>query len=318
MDMEELKHSILKVLTYFDIFSYPLLQNEIHYFLDRQISSEALPPALAELTEPGIIYCIEGYYSLRNDGGLIRKRMDDNTQAEVLLPKARMVCNLLSYFPFVRTIAISGSLSKNVAYPGADFDYFVITKANRLWVTRTLLLLVRRCSILVGKQDWFCLNYFIDESCLQIPEQNIYTATEIITLIHTRTNATSQSFLEANNWVCQFYPNFLQQKAAMPVPAATSLVQKALESLLNLAFMNQLDTWLMHLTMNRLKRRKKAGKLVINGKEGQLPLSDKHYCKHNPEYFQAEVLDAHAKKMDQLIHTYQLHVVLSKPAFARQ
>jgi hypothetical protein len=316
--MEELKHSILKVLAYFDIFSYPLLQNEIHYYLDQQIPAEELPPALGQLTSLGIIYYINGFYTLQNDTGLIRKRIDDNARAERLLPKARMVCNLLSYFPFVRAIAISGSLSKNVAYPGADFDYFIITKTNRLWVTRSMLILLRKCSAIVGKQDWFCLNYFIDESCLQIQEQNIYTATEMLTLILTRHNPTSQLFLEANNWVNQFYPNYLHKKSALGASASTNLIKKALEFMLHLAFINKLDNWLMHRTVTRLKRKKETGKLIFRGKELQLPLSDKHYCKHNPDFFQAEVLQAHAQKMDHIIRKHQLSVPQTKASFAGQ
>jgi hypothetical protein len=316
--MEVLKHSILKVLTYFDIFSYPLLQNEIHYYLDQQTSPEALPPALGQLTDAEIIYCIEGYYSLRNDAGLVHKRIEDNTRAEALLPKARMVCNFLSYFPFVRAIGISGSLSKNVAYPGADFDYFIITKANRLWIARTILALLSRCSAIVGKQEWLCLNYFIDESCLQIPEQNIYTATEIFTLILTRQNPTSQLFLEANNWVNQFYPNYRHKRSALQACASPNLVKKAVETRLGLALINTVDNWLMNWTISRLKKKKESGELVLKGKELQLPLSDKHYCKHNPAYFQEEVLNAYAKKMDILIKRYRLPGPVTKASFAEQ
>jgi hypothetical protein len=295
--MEKLEYSILKVLSYFDIFHYPLLPKEIFYFLDRQIPSEALLPALKQLSQLGIIYHFDGYYSLRNDAGLIHKRRAENNRAEILLPKARMVSNLLYHFPFVRVIGISGSLSKNVADPDADFDYFIITQANRLWIARTLLILLRRCSFIVGKQDWLCLNYFIDDSCLQIPEQNIYTATELQTLIISRGNLTSLSFLAANAWVKRYFPNYPPPKPALT--ASASLVKKAVEAVLNLALFNQVDTWLMHLTARRLKKKKETGQLsTVRGREPLAPLSAKHYCKHNPVYLQADVLKAHAEKMD--------------------
>ena len=315
--MEGLEYSILRVLAYFDVFHYPLLINEINYFSDQHLPPEALPPVLDQLTAAGIIYNFDGFYTLHNDAGLIHKRIAENKRAAKLLPKARMVSNLLYYFPFVRVIGISGSLSKNVADPDADFDYFIITQAGRLWITRTLLILLRRCSILVGRQDWFCMNYFIDESCLQIPEQNIYTATEILTLILTKNNPTSHSFLEANNWVNRYFPNYLHKKAALLESGFTNPVKKALEAMLNLAFFNQVDNWLMQLTMSRLTKKKRAGKLVTpKGKELLLPLSDKHYCKHNPEYLQADVLKAHAEKLDILLKRYEALTPLVKASSA--
>lgn len=87
--------------------------------------------------------------------------------------------------------------------------------------------------------------------------------------------------------------------------------------MLNLAFMNKLDNWLMHFTVNRLKRRKEAGKMVpIRGKVPQLPLSERHYCKHNPAYFQAEVLQAHAERMDHLLSKHRLPAPQPGASFA--
>jgi hypothetical protein len=317
--MDRLAYSILKVLSYFDIFHYPLTQREINYFLDQPLPPEAMSPALNHLLHAGIIYKREGFYSLHNDTGYVQKRKKENYRAAALLPKARMVSNLLNGFPFVRAIGISGSLSKNVADPYADFDFFIITQVNRLWVARTLLILLRRCSILVGKQDWFCLNYFIDESCLLIPEQNIYTATEILTLIITRNNQTTHAFLEANNWVNAYYPNYLHKKTALKETGSANTIKKVIEFLLFPAFINHLDTWLMHLTVNRLVKRKKAGKMQpIRGKEMHLPLADKHYCKHDPAYFQADVLGAHADKLQAALEKYQQATAAVKPAFEGQ
>jgi hypothetical protein len=303
--MEELDHNILKVLSYFDVFNYPLVEQEIHYFLALEIPPEDLPPALNHLTDTGIIFYLEGFYSLHNDIGLIKKRLSENKRAETLLPKAKWISRLLYHFPFVRTIGISGSLSKNVADPNSDFDFFIVTQTNRLWITRSIFVLLSRASALLGKRDWFCLNYYIDESSLRIPEQNIYIATEIITLIFTKYNETSHFFLESNSWVIRYYPNFRQKKSALTHKEPGTLLKKVLEAMLNLVFIDKLDSWLMTLTANHLKRKKEVGKLVsLHGKELALPLIGKHYCKHDPDYFQAEVLNAHAEKMGHLLNRY--------------
>jgi predicted nucleotidyltransferase len=47
------------------------------------------------------------------------------------IKKAKAVAKFLSWFPYIRGIAISGSLSKNFADENSDLDFFIITAANR-------------------------------------------------------------------------------------------------------------------------------------------------------------------------------------------
>jgi hypothetical protein len=86
-------------------------------------------------------------------------------------------------------------LSKNFADERADIDYFVVTKANRLWIARTLMHLFKKLTFLVGKQHYFCMNYFVDEEALTIQEKNLFTAVEVATLIPVCGNGSMESFL---------------------------------------------------------------------------------------------------------------------------
>src|SRR4029453_8923510 len=89
---------------------------------------------------------------------------------------------LIASFPYVRCVCISGSLSKKYFDDTTDIDFFVITKPGRLWVCRTFLILFKKLFLLNSKK-YFCINYFIDSDNLEIPDQNIFTATELTTLI---------------------------------------------------------------------------------------------------------------------------------------
>jgi hypothetical protein len=306
INMKGLEYSILKVLAYFDVFNYPLLAREVNFYLDLETAPEDLSPALEQLTGAGIIFNFGDYYTLQNDEKLIQKRIKANNKAAVLLPKAKFISDLLYIIPFVRAIGISGSLSKHVAHKDCDFDFFIITKANRLWTTRAFLMLMRRCSALVGKRHWFCLNYYIDEDSLQIPEQNIFTATELFTLILPQTNQTGRLFLEANHWVDRFYPHYHGKMAAFPQPAATHPIKKAMESILNIPLFNHLDDWIMYWSTTRLIKKKRAGTLLdLKGRECQLPLVGKHYCKPNPVYFQAKVMGRYTEKLNTTLQKFQ-------------
>ena len=62
--------------------------------------------------------------------------------------------------PFVRMVALSGSLAHLNADGEADLDLFVITAPGRVWsVTLTTLLRAR----LLGWRRRLCLNYVVSE-----------------------------------------------------------------------------------------------------------------------------------------------------------
>src|SRR5688572_16924359 len=163
---QNLELSVLKVLAYFDLFNYPLLKEEVHFFLDHAVRKEAVDGAIDQLCIAGCIYQHGDFISLSTDGSLVTRRLKGNNHARTLLDTAYKVSSLLYRFPFVRGIGISGSLSKNFADDKADIDFFIITSANRLWIARTLMHLFKKLSYLAGRQHWFCMNYYVDEESL--------------------------------------------------------------------------------------------------------------------------------------------------------
>ena len=65
------------------------------------------------------------------------------------------------------------NLSKNYFDANSDFDFFIITKPNRLWISRTLYILLFKL-FSKEKQKLYCLNYFISEADLKINDQNLF------------------------------------------------------------------------------------------------------------------------------------------------
>lgn len=291
--------SILKVLSYFDIFNYPLLENEIQFYLEPETQPKEFSSSLQQLVAAGIVHKFEIFYTLQKDFSLIERRKKGNRVAKLLVPKAKRVSNYLYLFPFVRGIGISGSLSKDFADENSDFDYFIITKTNRLWIASTLLGLFKKLSFIAGKQHWFCLNYFIDESYLEIPEKNIFTATELLTLLPTDGQETLSAFLRANNWVNQFYPNYKYKTGSLQKPLRMHYLKKVFETVFSNSVGDYLDNWLMKKAIIRWKKKKESGRLVdLKGTEIHLYLTNKHFCKHNPKYFQAKVLKAYSDRFE--------------------
>lgn len=290
-----LERSVLKVLAYFDMFNYPLLKEEVHFFLDQAAGASAVGSALQQLTEARCIYRHGDFYSLDHDHTLVARRLKGNHKARTLLTTAYKASALLYRFPFVRGIGISGSLSKNFADEQADIDFFIITKANRLWIARTLMHIFKKITFLVGRQHWFCMNYYVDEDAMLIEERNVFTATELLTLMPVAGNGTLDNFFHVNAWAMDYFPNAVRnddRKRFTKFP----WYKKTLEWLFDNRFGDMLDNYLMKLTSRRWK--KKEENYQLNMKGGRMGLrTGKHFSKPNPHHFQKRILEMYRQKI---------------------
>lgn len=173
----------LLLLKYFSIFKHPVRADELLRFSCMSESHEGLTQYLEELCAAGTIKKAGGYYLLNGDIRDLDKRLQGEVMAARLMPRARQVGRFLSLFPFVKFVGISGSLSKGYANKQTDFDFFIVTAHNTLWICRTMLHVLKKLSFLVGRQHWLCMNYFIDEQHLELEEKNLFTQIELSTLI---------------------------------------------------------------------------------------------------------------------------------------
>jgi hypothetical protein len=290
-------NSILKTLAYFDIFQYPLSKEDIRQFLDQPASEHALQSVLDQLVAEQTIFCYHQFYSLHDNPLPACKRIRSNQRAESMLPRANRVGRFLYHFPFVRAVGISGSLSKNVADEKADFDFFIITKANRLWIARTLMHIFKKLTYLTGRQHHYCMNYYIDEEALQLDDRNIFTAMEIKTLVPVSGSAAMTQFFTANTWTDEWLPACTARQQARPDPQRMS-VKHAAEWLLNVAG-NSIDNFLMSITRRRWQHKHEMGKRNEKGQRMDL-ITGKHFARSNPGAFQEKVLSAYAHKLDEL------------------
>jgi len=270
------------------MFNYPLRKEELFSFLDTRCERTLFDEALHSLCDAGVIHSIGEFYSLQKNMFLAERRRKGNERAEKKLRIAKKIARLLYHFPFVTGIAVSGSLSKNYADKDSDIDFFIITKENRLWLSRTLMHLFKKISFLAGKEHWLCMNYYIDESALEIKEKNVFTAIEVITLHPFYGNSTFKKFFTANKWSRSFYPAFYPK-----INAADDVRKGMVKTLVEPVFDNKLGDWLNSTFMNiTLKRWKKKADRHERSYNGELMGLDggKHYAKPDPSNFQQKVL----------------------------
>lgn len=296
--MSELRKHILSAIAYFDLFSYPLTIDEVYLFLPAKYCQEDFGHALRGLVIERRIYKLEKYYTLRNDHFLVERREKGNAKAKEMMITARKVCDWLVRFPYVRGIAISGSLSKNFAEEDSDIDLFVITKKNRLWIARTVMHLFKKLTFLVKKEHYFCMNYYIDELDLEIHEKNIYTATEVTTLIPLNGDTIFEHFFAANNWTREYLPNkYLRVSTAKPLKI--SPLKRVAEFIFNNRFGNALDNLLMRITVSRWDKKMLAQKRNNRGFIMGMD-AGKHYTKPDPVNFQNKLIARYEERITQL------------------
>ncbi|TDW96617.1 nucleotidyltransferase domain-containing protein [Dinghuibacter silviterrae] len=298
------KAAILVTLGYFDLFQYPLTEREVFFFLPRPIPPAAFEHALGELVAEGGVFAWEGFYFLRNEPELVHRRKVGNARAARMLVTAGRIAALLSHFPFVRAVGVSGSLSKQYADETSDIDLFIITSPGRLWMARTLLHLFKKLSFLVRRQDWFCMNYFIDESALKIPEQNIYTAIEIVTLLPMRGSGVFTAFRKANAWTDDFLPNSYG-RLVFSEESGPSWVRRAFEWFFSGSFGDRLDGWLMRVTDKRWRKKTNEGRRNNRGIVMTMDAS-RHAARPDPTGFQQGLLDAYERRCGFLLRKYQV------------
>ena len=297
--MPDIKRHILAALAYFDLFNYPLTIDEIYFFLPAKHNYEEFESALYSLAAERHVFRFDKFYSLKNDRFLSERREKGNARAGEMMVAARKVGDLLIKFPYVRGIAISGSLSKNFADEDSDIDLFIITAKNRLWIARTLMHFFKKFTFLVNKEHYFCMNYYIDEDDLTIHEKNVYTATEVATLIPLHGDTVFERFYAANAWTRNFLPNkYLRLATARPVK------RSALKTIIEFLFGNGLgcavDNLLMRITSKRwlkkMKQQKKNNRGVIMAMD-----CGKHYAKPDPLNFQFKLISSYQNRVEELL-----------------
>lgn len=301
--MQPLKLSVLKVLAYFDVFDYPVTASEIKLYLDRPYTNEGIECVLHQLQEYNIIFKYNNFYSIRNDYALMERRTEGNRLAVDALKQANKIARFIMWFPFIKGVAVSGSLSKNFAYQGSDMDFFIITAANRLWLARVFFNCFFLLAKIVGVKDYFCLNYFIDETALEIPEKNIYTAIEIATLMPQQGGDVFAKFFEQNKWVKDYLPNGMP--VARPVAESKgSYIKSIVQMLLNNALGNMIDTAIMHFYKRRWTKMMAQKKYTKSGFLLGSYIAEKHVCKHIPHFFQGKIISRFEERMNTLQSKY--------------
>ncbi len=229
--------ALLRTLHYFDFFDHALSLEELHRFLSVVASVEAVRDSVEHAVAEGVVYSGNGYYGLREETVALRKQYEALNARK--MRSARRMSRLIRMFPFVRGVYLSGSLSKlGVQSKEDDLDFFILTAPSRVWTAKLLLIAFKKV-FLLDSEKYFCINLLMDETKLKVNKQNLYTATEVVTLVTLRGSAGRERFLAANRWVQTYFPNVVLPEHSSPPKRKRGVV----EGLINMFFGDRLERW---------------------------------------------------------------------------
>lgn len=225
------ERAFLQSVVYASLFDYPLTLSQLRESL---VGERADEQTLGDWYDasPRLRAAIEyddGFYFPRGRRDLLSVRPAREALSRRLLADHARPLALVMRMPFVRMVAISGSLAHLNAERGADLDLFVIAAPRRVWSVTVTTLVAARC---LGWRERLCLNYVVSERALMVSPADLFSANQIVHLQPLCGAEVYGRFLEENRFVERFYPNFRPRPVVGPGFTRASL-GRAIETLLD-------------------------------------------------------------------------------------
>ncbi len=225
-DNTELESAILKTISWFDLFDYPLTSREIHQYLWKNESKfHEVEKALVESDSlKRKLSSKEAFYFL-NGRDTVKTRKSRYVYAERKFKKALRICRIFTMLPWIKMIAICNTLGISNARDESDIDLFIIVSQNRIWATRFCVvgflrvfglrpLLNRFGSKREYRKDKIDASFYATENELNLQSvaindgEDIYLAYWIHSLVPIYdVDKTYKRFMEFNSWTRSFIPN---------------------------------------------------------------------------------------------------------------
>lgn len=210
--------AIARSVIYASIFDYPLTLEELHRALIE--SEQTQPEILAVYDGSEILQAIidyhDGFFFPAGRRELIAERGRREARSREFLRRHRRILRLLCALPFIRFVALSGSVAHMNLEPTGDLDLFIVTRGQRVWTVTVAVLVAAK---LLRRRRTVCANFIVADSHLALEQRDLFTANQVIHLRPLVGGDLWQAFVAANPFVARFYPNAAAQPQG-PLPLA--------------------------------------------------------------------------------------------------
>jgi hypothetical protein len=225
------EQAIARSVLYASLFDYPLTLAQLRQTLieSRQTPSEILATFRRSASLQELVTYADGYFFPSGQQQLVVERGRREARSRAFLRAHRPLLHLIAALPFVRLVALSGSIAHLNLESGGDLDLFIVTRGTRVWSTAVATVLLAK---LLGRRRTLCANFIVADTALTFEPGDLFTASQIINLKPLAGSDTYRRLLDANPYVRRFYPNFhAPDVGTLPLgqPRAVSWMKRAAE-----------------------------------------------------------------------------------------
>jgi len=214
--------AILQSVMYAGLFDYPLTLDELHQSLIGSTMDQATiirtwraSPALRTVVEyrEGVFYSVGRDY-------LVAERRQRERWSLAFLQRHRLLLDVVCAMPYVRMVALSGSVAHLNMDGRGDLDLFIVTRGRHVWSVTVAVLIIAK---LLRHRDVTCANFVVADSRLALEQQDLFTANQTIHLKPLIGESVLEELLRSNPFIASFYPN-----SRAPEKPAFGFVQRPL------------------------------------------------------------------------------------------
>lgn len=199
------ERAILRTVVYASLFEAPVsLERLPRILMDVALDARELRRWLSRPFLRERLECRDGWVFPRGRGAWLRVARSRRRRTRALLGQERRSLERIARFPYVRLAALSGACAHDNA-EDSDVDVFLVVRRGRAWAVCLALMVL--CKV-AGKRRRLCLNYIVDQAALELPERDLFTASELVGLRPLAGAGAYRALLEANRWAAVRYPNF--------------------------------------------------------------------------------------------------------------
>jgi len=198
--------AIARTVAYASLFDYPVTLEQLrHTLIESEQTSQDIRVTYA--SSPALQVAIErrdGFFFPRGRYDLVAERRRRETQSRAFLEDHRRLLEIVCALPFVRMVALSGSIAHLNLDGTGDLDLFIVTRSGRVWLIAVAVVLLAK---LMRRRRTLCANFIVSDSRLELEQKDLFTASQIIHLKPLVGEQMLDELAAANAFVASYYPN---------------------------------------------------------------------------------------------------------------